>query len=141
MPRDGSEWETKENKVCTQCGVDKTYDSFQINQYGKNNRILRRPVCKDCYSKKKQIPSNIRKEYERKFPRPEIGTDFHCPVCDKIKLHKFHNDICLDHNHETGDVRGYLCGSCNASIGKFHEDPIVLERAIRWLKGELKNFN
>jgi len=52
----------------------------------------------------------------------------------------FNNDICLDHNHDTGEVRGYLCESCNASIRKFHEDPEILERTIKWLRGEIKNY-
>lgn len=140
MARDGTEWETFEDKICTKCNVKKKYDSFSINQYGKNNRILRRPVCIECYSKKKKIPTKLRKEYELKNPRPKIGDVFHCPVCDKKKEHKFNNDICLDHNHSTGKIRGYLCGSCNASIGKFHEDPKILERAILWLNGDLKNY-
>ena len=88
MARDGTEWETYENKICTTCGIEKSYDSFSINQYGKNNRILRRPVCIECYSKKKKIPTSVRKQYEIKYPRPEIGTIFHCPVCDKKKEHK-----------------------------------------------------
>tara|TARA_B100000035_G_scaffold306328_1_gene308260 strand:- start:26 stop:439 length:414 start_codon:yes stop_codon:yes gene_type:complete len=135
--REGSEWETKEDKICTKCGIKKRYDDFAVNQYGKNNRILRRPVCIKCYAKKKGIPPKKRKEYEALNPRPEIGTMFHCPVCDKTKEHKFNNDICLDHNHETGEIRGYLCGSCNASIGKFHEDPETMERAAKWVRGEL----
>jgi len=140
MPRDGSEWETYEDKICTTCGINKPFDAYSINQYGKNNRILRRPVCIECYSKKKKIPSRLRNEYENRYPRPKIGTNFHCPVCDKIKEHKFNNDICLDHNHDTGEIRGYLCGSCNASIGKFHEDTETLKRAILWLEGKLKNY-
>ena len=57
----------------------------------------------------------------------------------KKKIREFKNDICLDHSHETGTIRGYICGSCNASIGKFHEKIDRLERAIKWLKGDLKN--
>ena len=139
MARDGTEWETKEDKICTQCDIQKSYDSFSVNQYGKNNRILRRPVCKECYDKKNKIPSKARKEYEKKYQRKKIVDYFFCPVCEKTKELKFQNAICLDHNHETGEIRGYLCGSCNSSIGKFHEDIGNLERAIKWLKGELKN--
>ena len=112
MARDGTEWETKEDKICTTCGVKKSYDSFSVNQYGKHNRILRRPVCIKCYSKKKKIPHKLRKEYEIKYPRPKKGTIFHCPVCDKKKEHKHNNDICLDHNHETGKI----CRDNNANV-------------------------
>lgn len=39
-------------KVCKVCKVEKTVESFSPNQYGKDNRVLRRPVCRECYSKK-----------------------------------------------------------------------------------------
>jgi|TARA_B110000196_G_scaffold300539_1_gene293997 hypothetical protein len=125
------------HKICNECRERKTMESFSINQYGKNNRILRRPVCIECYSKKKKISPKERREYEILHPRPQIGKSWKCPVCQVDKVREFKNDICLDHNHENGEIRGYLCGSCNASIGKFHEKIESLERAIKWLKGEL----
>ena len=140
MARDGTEWETYENKICKECQVEKAYDKFAINQYGKNNRILRRPVCIECYSKKKQIPAKLRKQYYEKFPPKALGEEFQCPVCNKKYIRKFNNDTVLDHNHDTGEIRGYLCGSCNASIGKFNEDTDILARAILWLNGDLKNY-
>ena len=48
------------------------------------------------------------------------------------------NQVCLDHDHKTGKVRGYICGDCNASIGRMGENIKVLQRAILWLKGSLK---
>ena len=41
-------------KICNQCRIEKIMTEFAVNQYGKNNRILRRPVCIECYSKKKK---------------------------------------------------------------------------------------
>jgi hypothetical protein len=126
-------------KICNECRIKKIMTAFSVNQYGKNNRILRRPVCIECYSKKKKINSKDRKEYEKNNPRPELGKSWKCPICEVDKIREFKNDICLDHNHETGSIRGYICGSCNASIGKFHEKIDRLERAIKWLKGDLRN--
>mgnify|MGYP001159461112 FL=1 len=126
-------------KICNECRLEKIMTAFSVNQYGKNNRILRRPVCIDCYGKKKKISTKDRREFENENPRPQLGNNWMCPICEVEKIREFKNDICLDHNHETGKIRGYICGSCNASIGKFHEKIDRLERAIKWLKGELKN--
>ena len=41
----------------------------------------------------------------------------------------------LDHNHGTGQFRGFLCDSCNTGLGKFKDDPDLLERAISYLRG------
>jgi hypothetical protein len=41
--------------------------------------------------------------------------------------------LAADHDHQTGEFRGLLCGLCNASLGGFRDDPILLERAIEYL--------
>jgi hypothetical protein len=42
--------------------------------------------------------------------------------------------LCLDHNHETGKFRGWLCDNCNTGIGKLGDTVEGLERAIAYLK-------
>jgi hypothetical protein len=53
-----------------------------------------------------------------------------CAICGKppgkISLH-------VDHDHETGDVRGLLCVGCNNALGQFHDDPALLHRAVGYL--------
>ena len=56
-------------KTCNECRVEKIMTEFSVNQYGKNNRILRRPVCIECYSKKKKIKILLKKE-------PTMNLDF-----------------------------------------------------------------
>lgn len=128
-----------EYRVCKACRVKKPETDFSKNQYGKDNRILRRPICKKCYSKKKGIKPKKRKEFESKNPKPAIGQNFKCPICHRKFKRQYQNDVVLDHNHKTGAIRGYICGSCNVSIGKFKEDVNILKRAIDWLLGKLKN--
>lgn len=47
-------------------------------------------------------------------------------------------DVCVDHNHSTGQVRELLCKRCNLGIGQLREDPQLLLKAhdylIRWSK-------
>lgn len=124
------------SKVCIQCGIEKPIEAFAKNQFGKNNRILRRPVCRDCYSKKVKINREEKKAYEAKHPRPKIGEEFTCPICHRKKKRNFQNDVVLDHSHIDGSVRGWVCSSCNTSIGKFYDDPEILQRAINWIKSK-----
>lgn len=129
-----------EFKHCSRCGELKHEDEFAKNQYRKGSKIVRRAYCKECGKKKKPISAKDRKEYEAKFPRPPMGKPFTCPVCLKTKTPWHKNQVCLDHNHETGEIRGYLCGDCNASIGRIGDDIGTLKRAILWLKGKIKNI-
>ena len=47
--------------------------------------------------------------------------------------------LCVDHNHETGEVRGLLCDDCNRGIGTFRDNPVSLARAAEYLLGVKKN--
>ena len=44
----------------------------------------------------------------------------------------------VDHDHKTGKVRGILCDGCNGGIALFDEDIALMERAVRYLNGELE---
>ena len=40
----------------------------------------------------------------------------------------------LDHDHETGVIRGLLCLNCNQGLGKFKESITILELALAYLQ-------
>ena len=54
--------------------------------------------------------------------------DNKCAICDK-KLDK----INIDHNHQTGEVRGLLCTGCNTGLGHLGDDVEGLETALYYL--------
>lgn len=44
----------------------------------------------------------------------------------------------VDHCHKTGEIRGVLCDHCNRMLGYAKDNPVILLRAIQYLKGNLK---
>lgn len=43
--------------------------------------------------------------------------------------------LSIDHDHETGRIRGLLCVTCNSAIAALGDDRAGLERALAYLVG------
>jgi hypothetical protein len=61
-------------------------------------------------------------------------------ICNKTFKREHNNDVVLDHSHVDGAVRGWLCSSCNTSLGKFNDDINILQRAIDWIKRSIHSL-
>lgn len=61
-----------------------------------------------------------------------------CAICGRsgtiIYNGKDKNDLLyIDHDHETGKVRGILCCNCNFGLSLFRDDPELLKSAIAYI--------
>ncbi len=120
-------------KICNICHRLLDTAEFAKNQNAKNNRTVRRPSCRECRKKidGKQISLKEKRKWEANKPEYE---PFQCPICQKVTIPGVTSKIVLDHNHNTGKIRGWICDSCNTGIGRFKDDISLLERAIAYLK-------
>jgi hypothetical protein len=55
-----------------------------------------------------------------------------CKICNQIC--PTGKDLAVDHNHQTGKVRGLLCKNCNIGLGMFFDNLDFLESAVLYLK-------
>ena len=58
-----------------------------------------------------------------------------CPPKDKRKR------WCIDHDHNSGKVRGLLCLGCNMGLGHFHNNAYVMRQAAKYLEDALQRGN
>lgn len=114
----------------------------QKQSYYQRNRetILRRR--KEYRAKKKSENPNWRKvqemayitkksfeDVETWFNKQWMKQQAQCAICGKV----FSDDDCIDHNHETLELRGLLCSNCNVGIGMLGDNPDTLNKASNYL--------
>ena len=59
-----------------------------------------------------------------------------CKLCRHPTRRGTGGDLDVDHDHETGKIRGLLCHSCNHALGILGDNVAGLELALKYLKGE-----
>lgn len=131
------------SKLCPKCGLTKERDADFFRRSGKNSH-LPRSYCKDCERTSRKIydasnPEKVKKwdaNGHRKYLyglSPEdyailiTSTDGKCEICLRQKR------LVIDHDHETGIVRGILCHGCNAALGIFGDTASGVEKALKYL--------
>ena len=130
------------HKVCTKCKIDKPASEY-TRRYDRRAGI--RPCCKLCQrvidGKRRKSEAGIKKYRKKAWKLQGIDITYDeyaakyeklggcCEICN-IKF----DTLCVDHNHETGGIRGLLCTSCNLGIEHFKESEQIMNNAIKYLQ-------
>ena len=121
-------------KECRRCGDTKGIGSFRqyTDRRGAKPRTYRRTVCREC-DREYAFKRSRGITYEE---RDELlaEQDGRCAACGTdnpgTKL-----GFMVDHDHDTGRIRGILCHHCNAALGHAKDDTQRLAGMILYLRG------
>jgi hypothetical protein len=133
-------------KVCRVCKESKPLTEYHS---AKTNRDRLKTECRECvsvrnqkYKHTKQTPENryrdklghIRRTYGLSAEQYEelSATQSACAICGKVFTDTF--DKQLDHCHETGRIRKFLCQKCNKALGLFNDNPELLRLAALYIE-------
>ncbi|MEM9424233.1 MAG: endonuclease VII domain-containing protein [Spirochaetota bacterium] len=121
------------HKICNICHRLLAVDNFARNQNNIHG-IVRRPSCNQCRTDidKRAPKSRQAKIFEKK--RPQVGEPFQCPICQKRSIVGITAKVVADHDHHTGNIRDFICDSCNTGLGRFKNGENYLYNAIAYLK-------
>ena len=122
-----------DDKICNKCHRLLPVNSFAKNQSNKITKVLRRPSCLDCRTDIDKRPPKTKQAREAEKQRPKRGTAFRCPICDKRSIVGVTAKIVADHNHHTGNIRDFICDSCNTGLGRFKNGKNCLKNAMEYL--------
>jgi uncharacterized OB-fold protein len=100
----------------------------------------KRSYCSDCLGKTKYARNRAAQynitlhEYRSLVGRGECDI-CHVALKERMPSSDRYSEVGhIDHDHETGVVRGYLCRYCNHMIGNAMDDPARLNQAIKYLE-------
>ena len=126
-------------KQCKYCYQSKPLTEFPKH---KGHRDGHAAICKSC--KKAKYPPTVEQK-QRAYER-QIKRNYGITVDDYDAMYGEQNGLCLgcqrsnkgsrfhiDHCHETGEVRGLLCGRCNAALGLVDDNIGTLANLIHYL--------
>ena len=148
----------KPTKRCSRCKTEKPLDSFCKHHASKDGH---NHICKECVkeytaenkekvrkyksnyyyaNRQKCIEKDRKNQLKRKY---NVTVEWYdeqlkaqngkCLICGTTEGGGISTVLHVDHNHETGAVRGLLCRSCNTGLGLFKENTKLLKNAIEYV--------
>ena len=138
------------SRVCKTCAIEKPMDEFPKGRTYKDGI---RPHCITCrreyevesfHKHKHKRPYDYLADKDKKLQR-SFGISYQeyltmleaqggcCAICGTNDTGK-RKAFAVDHNHDTGRIRGLLCSNCNTGIGNLRDNVELLERAIDYLR-------
>lgn len=134
-------------KTCNVCKQTKPLDDFYVMRASPDGKAYTCKACQKAYKKKLRTDDPL---YERKQSLQKLygltledydmmwdAQNGVCAVCGQPETDKQKGVVrrlSVDHDHDTGEVRGLLCNSCNRAIGLMNDDPERLRLAAEYLE-------
>ena len=139
-------------KICSLCKEEKSLEEFgkhKITKDGYRNKCLkcnnqessswhqRNPAKAKNYNLNRYYGIGL-SEYNLMF----AAQDGACAIC-KMHQSEQNHALSVDHNHDTGEIRGLLCNNCNRAVGLLKDNIETLQAAISYLskKSSLRVVN
>ena len=140
-----------ESKVCKSCSTEKPVEAFHKLTSSPDGLAY---YCKPCKNEKlrkhrkkkpsKQYADRAGRTKQERMHKLEAGAykemllkqGGKCAICGSrdAKTKHIGDKFFIDHNHNTGKVRGLLCRPCNSGLGMFKDNEAVIEQAVKYLR-------
>lgn len=130
-------------KICTTCGKKKNIEQF----YFRKDSNKYKTECKHCTIKRSK---KNRKEDADLYDRERhLMMTYGLSLSDYDELLESQGGCCaicgtkqptgkgrfhVDHDHDTGNIRGLLCSKCNQALGLLQDNSSIVMKAACYLK-------
>lgn len=114
----GKSLRRKSDRTCVQCRIDQT------TRWASENPAKRHIANRNADWKNNDIKITWN-QYQELY-NAQNGC---CMICNQ-----YYSVLDVDHDHETGVVRGLLCNNCNKALGLFKDSIDNLQSAVLYLE-------
>lgn len=123
--------------TCTRCRAEKPADSehFPLHNRKKNGLDSWCRACRATY--RNEIARGRFRETATDDEVRALRQISECVICGDAPAPG--RSLAIDHDHQTGVIRGALCSRCNLGLGHFRDDPELLEFARIYLLSSVGN--
>ena len=113
------------SKICSMCETEKLLSEYNKKSSRADGLDYK---CRDCA---KDMLMKTRYGVTPEQYKKMLDNQGHkCYICKEGNK----RSLVVDHCHLTSKVRGLLCDRCNLGLGKFRDSPMLVERALKYLR-------
>lgn len=150
------------HRTCSKCGVTQEIYAFYRHKQSRGGYSTTCKVChnangKSWYNKNRDKRLNYQRKYaaknrerlrglttgwsrlrrtgvtEEQYSGALREQDERCAICNRHQS-ELKMALCADHDHKTGAFRGLLCGKCNTAIGLLNDNPLLIQKALKYME-------
>lgn len=135
-----------QEKICSDCLFTKPLHEFHRKRDGRGQCHSRCRVCRNVRyhreTPEQRRSDKLRQKYGLTISDYALLSEQQghvCAICKRpeTKVHNRSGEVrflCVDHDHETGRIRGLLCNRCNVGLGQFEDNITSLKNAKAYLE-------
>lgn len=153
---DSRELKSQGLKHCPKCKVAKPFADFGLNKASYDGLASHCIICIREITNTRNANPVVKEKKQAKYKRDKSKVrDSRLKMKFGISLEEYNNklkeqngicpgcgmtpeqngkDFAVDHNHETGMVRGLLCSRCNAGLGFLQDNINICNNIIRYIE-------
>ena len=130
-------------KTCVKCNTPRLHDDFSKDKNRKDGLYVYCKICMRTWSREYRLRKPREAKHSEIKYKYGITIDQYnkklfeqgncCAICGTDKPGGGHENLYVDHDHNTGKVRGLLCRNCNLMLGHAFDKIEILESGISYI--------
>ncbi|SRR6266404_8119337 len=125
-----------QNGMCCQCGKQLAaawrLANPELYKSSAKQSALKHAERRKAYQRANSHKHKLAKWKRLGYPEPIRPCPERCEICDQRP--EGNRGLHLDHCHDTGRFRGWLCFGCNTALGRLGDSPELLSKALAYLR-------